>query len=121
MPRKQYLSNETYHQSKSGNLVSEKVIRIGVSKAVVIFATAVIGSAGSAFWAGLRIANAIPFQIQAIEKEVAEMKGDHAKLMPLDLSLEKWRNQERVNAEITKKLDILDDKVTDILKTLQHQ
>lgn len=119
MAKKQYLSNETYHQSKSGDLVSEKVVRIGLNKAILIFATAVLGSAGASFWGGLRLANAIPFQIQAIEKEVDAMKNDHAKLMPLDLSLEKWKNQEKVNEQTLRKLDVLDQKVTDILKAIK--
>lgn len=119
MAKKQYLSNETYHQSKSGDIVSEKVVRIDLNKAIIIFATAVLGSAGASFWGGLRLANAIPFQIQAIEREVDEMKDYQSKLMPLDLSLEKWKNQEKVNEQTLRKLDVLDQKVTDILKAIK--
>lgn len=102
----------TYRESKNGDLKTEKVVRISLNKAIVIILTSVLSSAGVSFWGGLRTANAIPFQIQAIEKEVELIKSERSKLMPLDLSLEKWRQNDL-------RLDRIERKIDDIIKVVK--
>lgn len=109
-----YLSDEILHRNKEGALVSNKVVRISINKAIVIVATAILSSAGVSFWGGLRLANAIPFQIQAIEKEVDEIKADHTKFMPLDLSMEKWKTNEDNFKKVEKRLDSIESKIDTI-------
>ena len=87
----------------------QKIITIDLWKAVVIIFSAVLGSAGASIWGTLSFVNAAPFQIIAIEKDISGIKDAREKqdtmFMPLDLSTERWKNNESQHADIMKKLD----------------
>lgn len=88
------------------------IITISIRKAISVMALAVFSSAGAGVWAGISTVNSDHFKIMAIEATVKEMKKDY---MPLDLSTEKWKNNDTQHTEIMTKLDdILDE-----LKTLK--
>ena len=53
--------------------------------------------------------------ISPIEKRVVALEKEQTKFMPLDLSLEKWNNNEADHTSIEKKLDILDGKIDRLL------
>ena len=53
--------------------------------------------------------------ISPIEKRVVALENEQIKFMPLDLSLEKWKNNEADHTSIEKKLDILDGKIDRLL------
>ena len=53
--------------------------------------------------------------ISPIEKRVVALENEQIKFMPLDLSLEKWNNNEADHTSIEKKLDILDGKIDRLL------
>lgn len=106
-----YLSDEVYKQTKEGNLISEKVIRVGLGKAIAILATAILGAAGASVWATLRVANTIPFRVDAVEAEVKNIKND---FMPLNLSLEKWKNNDEYHKLVISRIDTVEKKVDEI-------
>ncbi|MBU1110774.1 hypothetical protein KKB83_04100 [Patescibacteria group bacterium] len=87
------------------------VIRIDLWKALAIIFTAVLGSAGTAIWGTLAIANTIPFRVDALEKQIEEVKvvveSNNDKFMPLDLSIEKWKNNDKQHDEIIRRLDVI--------------
>ena len=99
-----------------------KVITLSLNKAFVIMASAIIASAGSAIWGTLAIANTIPFRVNAVEQEITDIKrvvdDNNVKFMPLDLSTEKWKNNDKEHNNIMDKLEVIDRKVDQILKEL---
>jgi len=97
-------------------VISEKVIRIGFWKAIVVMVTAILGSAGASIWGTLAIANTIPFRVTAMEKQITEIQQN---FMPSDLSLEKWKNNDAEHLVIIKKLDILEEKIDNIRDLLK--
>jgi hypothetical protein len=101
---KQYMSDEIYKEDKAGDFIPEKVIRIGFGKAITILVGAVLASAGSAVWATLAVANTIPLRVVALEAEVTKIESQ---FMPLQLSTEKWKNNDYQHAEIIRRLDAI--------------
>lgn len=101
----------TYRESQDGHLKTEKVVRISLYKAIAIVITAILSSAGVSIWGTLRVANTIPFRVDAIEKVVDDLP---TKYMPLDLSLEKWKNNDEYHKIVIQKLDSLDTKIDSI-------
>jgi hypothetical protein len=95
------------------------VITITLNKAIIIVATSILVSAGGAIWATLAVANTIPFRVSAIENQLVEIRKtvdeNNDKFMPLDLSQEKWKNNEATHLTIEKKLDAIEAKVDRLL------
>lgn len=106
-----FLSQKVYHQSQGDELRSERVIRIGFYKAISILVGAVLASAGASIWGTLRVANTIPFRVDAIEKVVNDLPS---KYMPLDLSTEKWKTNTIDHTRIENKLETIEKKIDDI-------
>lgn len=114
MPLKKFISDEAFIRTRSGELVPNKIIRIGFWKAIVIIVTAMLGSAGTAFWTGISVASTIPFRVDAMEKEIVQLKEVDKNAMPVTISLEKWKNQEAFNVRIDNKLTAIDSKLDTI-------
>ena len=53
--------------------------------------------------------------ISPIENRVTALEDSNNKFMPLDLSTEKWRNNDLQHAIIEKKLDLIDVKIDRLL------
>ena len=88
------------------------VITITLNKAIIIVATSILVSAGGAIWGTLAIANTIPFRVNAMEQQIGEMRQN---FMPLDLSTEKWKNNDIQHSSIERKLDAIESKVDKLL------
>ena len=88
-----------------------KNFTIDLWKAVAILFTAILGSAGAGVWGTLRVANTIPFRVNAVEQQIIEIKktieDTNDKFMPLDLSQEKWKNNDSQHSEIIRRLDVI--------------
>lgn len=108
MDRNDYMSEKVYHQTQDGTLKAEKVLRIGLYKAVGILATAVLGSAGVAVWGTITIANTIPFRVSAIEKDVMEIKEGY---QTKEISNLKWATNDAAHIMLEKKLDVIEVKI----------
>ena len=104
MNDQKYISNKSYQVGEDGIVKSSPVIRIDVWKAIVIVFTAMLASAGGGLWGALAIANTIPFRVDAMEKSIEEMKTN---FMPIDLSTEKWKNNDKQHEEIIRRLDVI--------------
>ena len=57
----------------------------------------------------------ILLNISPIETRVKALEENNTKFMPLDLSTEKWRNNDAQHISIEKKLDIIDTKIDRLL------
>jgi len=86
-------------------------ITVDIWKVALIFFTGIVGTAGASVWGTLALANTIPFRVEAIETEIDSIKqtmeNDSAKFMPLDLSQEKWKNNDYQHGEIIRRLDVI--------------
>ena len=56
--------------------------------------------------------------IAPIEKRVEALENMDKEFMPLDLSTEKWKNNDKEHIEIMKKLDTMDVKLDIIVKEI---
>ena len=106
-----FLSQKIFRQTQSDQLRSERVIRISVYKAISILVGAVLASAGASIWGTLRVANTIPFRVDALEKIVSQVP---TKYESIELSDEKWKRNAADLARIEKKLDSIDEKLDNI-------
>ena len=101
----------------------ERVITLSFQKAILILVTAILGSAGAAVWGTLVIANTIPFRVDALERDVISIKhtveDNNTKFMPLDLSTEKWKNNDAAHVQLEKQLDSIEAKVDEIRKAVK--
>jgi hypothetical protein len=59
------------------NSKGKNIITVTVAKAVAIFATAVLASAGGSAWASYNIARTVPFRVQALENDIVSLKLEH--------------------------------------------
>ena len=88
-----------------------KVLRIDLWKAIAIMGTAMLASAGAGLYGSLATINSDHFTIRALDNEISELKeelnGVNIKFMPLDLSSEKWKNNDYQHDEIIRRLDII--------------
>ena len=84
--------------------VASKTIRIDLWKAVGVLVTAMLVSAGGGLYGALAVANTIPYRVSAVEEKIDDMS---VKFMPLDLSQEKWKNNDRQHEEIIRRLEII--------------
>jgi hypothetical protein len=98
----EYSSNKVYNQKQDGTLVEEKVLRIGLNKAIAVVITAIVGSAIASIFGTLAVANTIPFRVDAIEKIVEQLPDVY---MSKVMSDQKWKYQENFNDRIEKKID----------------
>jgi hypothetical protein len=103
--------DQTIMNGKNKTIFTEKVFRVGFYKAVIIMVSAMLASAGAAMWGTLAVANTIPFRVTAMEKQITEIEQ---KFMPMDLSLEKWNNNDKEHTMITNKLNTIEAKIDDI-------
>lgn len=81
-----------------------KTITIDLWKAVVIVVTAMLASAGAGLYGAMANINSDHFAVVAITKDIAEIKTN---FMPVDLSTEKWKNNDETHRQIMTKLDNL--------------
>ena len=81
-----------------------KTITIDLWKAVIIVVTAMLGSAGAGLWGAMVNINSDHYAVVASIKDIAEMKVN---FMPLDLSTEKWKNNDYQHSEIIRRLDVI--------------
>ena len=84
--------------------VQSKTITIDLWKAVGIMVVAMLGSAGAGLWGAMVNINSDHFAVVAITKDITEIKNNY---MPVDLSMEKWKNNDRQHEEIIKRLDVI--------------
>lgn len=56
------------------NNKKKNIITITLTKAVIIVATAILASAGTAVWGTLAVANTIPFRVSALENDISQLK-----------------------------------------------
>jgi hypothetical protein len=96
---------------KNKTIFTEKVFRVGFYKAIIIVFSAMLASAGAAAWGTLAVANTIPFRVTAMEKQITEIEQN---FMPMDLSLEKWGNNDEEHTMIVNKLNIIEAKIDNI-------
>lgn len=82
---------------------------LSIKALVVYFVFTFVGALGLGAFGMLSFINTAPFRISAMEMEIKEIKSDikeqQSLYMPLDLSTEKWKNNEAQHVEIVKKLD----------------
>jgi hypothetical protein len=81
-----------------------KTITIDLWKAIVIVVTAMLASAGAGLWGAMVNINSDHFAVVAITKDIAEIKTNY---MPVDLSMEKWKNNDSQHSEIIRRLDVI--------------
>ena len=88
-----------------------KTITIDLWKAVVIVVTAMLASAGAGLWGAMVNISSDHYAVVAITKDISEMKDDLVAIkisfMPLDLSSEKWKNNDKQHEEIIRRLDVI--------------
>ena len=89
-----------------------RIITLSLNKALLIFSSAIIASVGGSVWATISIFNTVPFRVSAMETQIAEMRQN---FMPLDLSTEKWKNNDAQHLQIDKKLDSIETKIDRLL------
>lgn len=92
----------------------KEVVTVNIKWAITILLTAVLGSAGAGIWGYLAIANTLPFRVDALEKDYAEIKKDY---MPLDLSTEKWKKNDEDHATFAQSLIRIEGKLDEFIKT----
>lgn len=89
---------------------------ITLKNAIPIIIGSMLVSAGAAIWGTLAVANTIPFRVDAMEQNIVDIKADiknQAELfMPLDLSTERWKNNDIQHENITKQLDRIENALT---------
>jgi hypothetical protein len=104
MNGKDYVSDETYRVSKDNIVTSSPVIRIDLWKAVLIVVTAMLGSAGAGLYGAMATLNSDHFAVVAL---VEDVKGIKENYMPLNVSNEKWKNNDYQHGEIIRRLDVI--------------
>lgn len=101
------------------NNKNQNIVTITLNKALLIVATAVLTSLGAGIWTAFNFVNSAPFRISAMEDKIEEIKivvdDNNQKFMPLDLSTEKWKNNDKEHADMIKKLDAIDSKLDRLL------
>lgn len=109
------ISNETKEIQEGGRFTTQfsadRVVRIGIWKAGgIVFTTFVAGFAGSLF-IRFNTAVSLPGRVDAIEENITSIQTSIEKLkgsfMPLDMSTEKWKNNDKQHDEILKRLDLI--------------
>lgn len=89
---------------------------ITLKNAIPIIIGSMLVSAGAAIWGTIAVANTIPFRVDAMEQNIVDIKADiknQAELfMPLDLSTERWKNNDIQHENITKQLDRIENALT---------
>jgi len=86
----------------------ERTISLALWKAVLIVVTAMLASAGAGLYGAMATVNSDHYAVIAITKDIEQIKENY---MPVDLSLEKWKNNDLQHAEIIKKLDIIQQEI----------
>lgn len=89
---------------KNPIIKTEKTISLALWKAVGILLFAVIGSAGAGLWGAVVTLNSDHYTVMALAKDVESIEKNY---MPLDLSQEKWKNNDYQHAEIIRRLDVI--------------
>lgn len=109
--KRQFLSNETYRQSKSGDLIKEKVLRIGLWQAVGIITSTFLAGVGGSLFVRFNVALSLPGRVSAVEtttsssaKDIAWIKESY---MTKELANERTQNVERQFKEILSRLDLI--------------
>jgi hypothetical protein len=95
------LSNTTYTTDAP---TAEKVFRISLNKAIISVLGIIAISALGSVWATISLFNSVPFRVDAVENQIVEMRKS---FMPLDLSMEKWKNNDKQHEEIIRRLDVI--------------
>jgi hypothetical protein len=110
-----HTSHETEEIQEGGRFTTkfsaDRVVRIGIWKAAgIVFTTFVAGFGGSLF-VRFNTAISLPGRVDAIEEDVISIeqsiKDLKGSFMPLDMSTEKWKNNDRTHEEILKRLDLI--------------
>ena len=86
----------------------ERTISLALWKAVLIVVTAMLASAGAGLYGAMVSLNSDHYAVIAITKDLEQIKENY---MPINLSLEKWKNNDLQHAEIIKKLDIIQQEI----------
>ena len=86
----------------------ERTISLALWKAVLIVVTAMLASAGAGLYGAMATVNSDHYAVIAITKDIEQIKENY---MPVNLSLEKWKNNDLQHAEIIKKLDIIQQEI----------
>ena len=92
------------NDKKTKNSLPERVVSLALWKAVMSVLGIISVSALGSIWATVSVFNTVPFRVAALEEEMVVVK---ITFMPLDLSLEKWKNNDLQHAELMRKLDVL--------------
>lgn len=113
--RKHTAQNEKNYQPAGRAILPGKVLEISIWKGLAIVASTFLAGLGGSLFIKFNLALSLPGRVDAIEKEVAVMQTS---FMPLNLSLEKWKNSDAALVTINKKLDQIESKIDDIRKAL---
>jgi hypothetical protein len=115
MPPLKKISRETEEIQEgrrfSTKFSADRVVRVSVQKAVLILATAILGSAGAAIWGTLAVANTIPFRVDALEKDNIEIKANY---QTKGISDEKWLTNTKEHQAFSAELSYIRKAVDDI-------
>jgi hypothetical protein len=94
----------------------ERIISLALWKAVGIMVVAMLGSAGAGLWGAVATVNSDHYSVLAIQREISDLDSRY---MPLNLSLEKWKNNDDKHNEIIKKLDSLTTAVNNLYQRIK--
>lgn len=94
---------------------AERWVHISLGKAIawgaVVVAGAFLAGFGGSLFVRFNLSLSVPGRVDALEEQVNEIQ---TKFMPLDLSSEKWKQNEQNHIEVSKKLDQIENKIDNI-------